>query len=65
MTHPSGIRSVADTARWVAMYRALESERRDAHFPDRLARRLAGARGERIYASLPKPMRNAATPAAA
>lgn len=60
MAHESVIDSVADTARWVAMYRALESERRDAHFHDPFARRLAGAQGERIYASLPKPMRNAA-----
>lgn len=54
------VRHVADTARWVAMYRALESERRDALFQDPCARMLAGARGERIYASLPKQMRDAA-----
>ena len=42
------IRSVADTARWVAYHRALESERPDALFRDRFARQLAGERGERI-----------------
>jgi methyltransferase (TIGR00027 family) len=50
---------VADTARWVALYRAIESERPDAHFQDPYARRLAGPRGEQIMASLPKSMRNA------
>lgn len=54
------VRHVADTARWVAMYRALESERRDALFHDPYARTLAGERGARIYASLPKQMRDAA-----
>lgn len=54
------VRHVADTARWVAMYRALESERRDALFQDPWARHLAGAQGERIYASLPKQMKDAA-----
>lgn len=59
MTSSSGIESVADTARWVALYRAIESERSDAHFIDPYARRLAGNRGEQILASLPKAMRNA------
>lgn len=59
MTSPSGIQGVADTARWVALYRAIESERPDAHFQDPYARRLAGPRGEQIMASLPKAMRNA------
>lgn len=36
---------VSDTARWVAYYRALESERPDALFHDPWARRLAGERG--------------------
>jgi methyltransferase (TIGR00027 family) len=48
------IRNVSDTALWVAMYRALESERRDALFSDPFARRLAGARGEQILDSLPR-----------
>jgi methyltransferase (TIGR00027 family) len=40
--------SIGDTARMVAFYRALESERADALFHDPYARRLAGARGERL-----------------
>lgn len=59
MTRPSGIRGVADTARWVALYRARESERPDAHFRDPYARRLAGPQGEQILAALPRSMRNA------
>lgn len=39
---------VQDTARWVAMARALESERKDAVFNDHLARKLAGSRGEQL-----------------
>lgn len=54
------IRGVADTAHWVALYRALESERPDALFHDPYARRLAGPRGVEIFATLPRPMRNAA-----
>ena len=48
------IRNVSDTARWVAIYRAMESERPDAIFTDPYARRLAGERGEAIVRSLPK-----------
>ncbi len=44
---------IGDTARWVAMYRALESERPDALFSDPFARRLAGRRGEEMVAQLP------------
>ena len=47
------IRNVSDTARWVAVYRAQESERPDALFHDPFARRLAGERGEQIAKSLP------------
>jgi methyltransferase (TIGR00027 family) len=47
------IRDVADTARWIAAYRALESDRPDAHFRDRHARRLAGERGFEIARALP------------
>jgi methyltransferase (TIGR00027 family) len=47
------IRNVSDTARWVAVYRARESERPDALFRDPFARRLAGQRGEQIAKSLP------------
>jgi methyltransferase (TIGR00027 family) len=51
---PGTIQHVSDTARWVALYRAMESERPDALFHDPYARRLAGERGERILASVPK-----------
>jgi len=50
---------VSDTARWVAMYRALESERPDALFNDPYARRLAGAQGEAILDAIPKGRRMA------
>lgn len=60
MSETKKIRGIADTARWVAMYRALESERPDAHFQDPYARLLAGPKGEEILRDLPKPMRNAA-----
>ena len=45
------IRNVSDTARWVAFYRAEESNRPDAIFSDPFARRLAGQRGEQIARS--------------
>jgi methyltransferase (TIGR00027 family) len=48
------IRDVSDTALWVAMYRAIESERPDALFRDPYARRLAGDRGARLVESVPK-----------
>jgi methyltransferase (TIGR00027 family) len=48
------IQHVSDTALWVALYRALESERPDAIFHDPYARRLAGDRAERIMETLPK-----------
>lgn len=44
---------VSDTARWVAYYRALESERSDALFHDPFARSLAGERGHDIARALP------------
>ena len=47
------VRNVSDTALWVAVYRARETERSDALFQDPYARRLAGARGEQIAASMP------------
>ncbi len=53
MSDASGqIQHVSDTARWVALYRAMESERPDALFRDPYARKLAGERGERIIASM-------------
>ncbi len=45
---PPLISHVSDTARWVAFYRAMESERPDALFTDPYARKLAGAKGEAI-----------------
>ena len=48
----SSIRNISDTARWVAVYRARETERKDAVFRDQFARRLAGERGEPIAASM-------------
>lgn len=52
-SHDPLIRNVSDTARWVAVFRARESERPDAHFRDPFAKRLAGERGERIAQSQP------------
>jgi len=52
------IRNICDTARWAAVYRARESERKDALFRDPFARRLAGERGEQIADTLPKGNRN-------
>ena len=46
------IRDIADTARWVAVFRAEESERADAVFRDPYARRLAGERGEQITSAI-------------
>jgi methyltransferase (TIGR00027 family) len=42
------IRDISDTARWMAVYRARETERPDAVFRDPFARALAGERGEQI-----------------
>lgn len=47
------IRNISDTARWVATYRAQETERPDAIFRDPFARRLAGDRGEQIARLMP------------
>ena len=52
----NAIRNISDTALWVAIYRARESERPDAHFRDPYARRLAGERGEKIAAEMQKKM---------
>jgi len=51
----SKLRNVSDTALWVAVYRARETERKDAVFRDPWARRLAGERGARIAAQLAPP----------
>lgn len=54
MPNSNHLRDISDTARWVAYYRALESERPDAHFRDPFARRLAGERGEMIARTMPQ-----------
>ncbi len=46
------IEHISDTARWVAVYRAMESERPDALFHDPFARRLAGPQGEEIVRTM-------------
>jgi methyltransferase (TIGR00027 family) len=48
MTSPLEIRSVSDTAIWVAHYRAVETGRADAMFRDPFARLLTGERGGQI-----------------
>jgi methyltransferase (TIGR00027 family) len=52
MSNEPPVRRISDTAAWVAMYRAVESDRPDAVFRDPYARRLAGERGERIMTTL-------------
>lgn len=54
----SPIRQISDTALWVAVYRARESERADAHFRDPYAERLAGDRGKEIAAAMPFAQRH-------
>jgi methyltransferase (TIGR00027 family) len=46
------IRNISDTALWVAVFRARETERQDALFRDPYARKLAGERGEQIAKDL-------------
>jgi methyltransferase (TIGR00027 family) len=53
----SPITHVSDTARWVAIYRARESERPDAIFRDPFARRLAGTEGEALVKQMEKRLR--------
>ena len=48
------IKNVSDTAYWVAYYRAMETERKDAHFRDPYAKPLAGALGENIVRTMPR-----------
>jgi len=42
------VENISDTARWVAIFRAEETERPDAVFKDPYARKLAGEKGEQI-----------------
>src|SRR5690349_14722132 len=55
----SPIKHVSDTARWMAFYRAMESERPNAHFYDPYARLLASERGKAIAYMLPWGISNA------
>jgi len=55
----SPIRDISDTARWMAVYRARETERPDAVFRDPFARALAGERGEQIIKAMPFAEENA------
>lgn len=50
----SAISHISDTARWVATYRAMETERPDALFHDPYARRLSGTHGVDIVNSMKK-----------
>lgn len=59
MTDDPLIRTISDTAQWVAYYRAEETDRPDAVFRDPHARALAGERGERIAKSQGFDRRNA------
>ena len=54
MIDANPIRNVSDTARWVAIYRAMETERPDAIFNDPHARRLGGERGQAIVDAMPR-----------
>jgi methyltransferase (TIGR00027 family) len=47
------VRNISDTARWVAYFRAVETQRADALFRDPYAERLAGERGFAIANALP------------
>jgi methyltransferase (TIGR00027 family) len=49
----STVRGISDTARWVAYFRARETERTDALFRDPYAERLAGTHGFQIANTLP------------
>jgi methyltransferase (TIGR00027 family) len=52
------VANVSDTACWVAVYRAWESERPDALFHDPYAGRLAGEHGRAIADMMPRQARN-------
>jgi methyltransferase (TIGR00027 family) len=52
MSSPT-VRHVSDTARWTAVYRARETERKNPLFCDPYARQLAGERGEQIANATP------------
>ena len=52
MKSKSTIRHVSDTAFWMAQYRAMESDRKDALFRDPFAKVLVGDRGKQISDSM-------------
>lgn len=52
------VSNVSDTARWVAVYRARESERSDALFADPYAARLAGERGLAMTRLAPRQVKS-------
>ena len=54
MAQDNPIRNVSDTALWVAIYRAMETERPDALFRDPYARHLGGERGQAIVDAMPR-----------
>jgi len=54
-----GVKTVSDTAYWVASYRAMESEREDALFDDPLAALLVGAHGSKVSRSMKPVARHA------
>jgi methyltransferase (TIGR00027 family) len=49
----NAVRNISDTARWVAYFRARETQRSDALFRDPYAERLAGEHGFQIANTLP------------
>ena len=49
----NAVRNISDTARWVAFFRARETQRPDALFRDPYAERLAGEHGFQIANTLP------------
>ena len=55
MQNDPAVRNVSDTALWVAVFRAQETERDDALFYDPYARQLAGARGAEIAKQVGMP----------
>src|SRR5262245_36123972 len=48
--------TIAETAHWIAAFRAMETERPDALFRDPFAARLAGSRGHDIAAAMTPDM---------
>jgi methyltransferase (TIGR00027 family) len=52
------VRNISDTARWVAVFRAQETERADALFRDPFAARLAGQRGLEIARRMEQALSN-------